>query len=74
VQYGTAQWAPANKFDFLYSVQQRKDVKCFTLLGHYARPATARHNEKGRQLRRPFVRYRVTSVITGSPVDRYGQP
>jgi len=27
-----------NEFD-IYSVQQRKDVKCFTLLGDYARPA-----------------------------------
>jgi len=35
----------ANKFDFLYSVQQRKDVKCLTLLVYYARPATARHRQ-----------------------------
>jgi hypothetical protein len=29
----------ANKFDFLYSVQQRKDMKCFTLLVYYGSPS-----------------------------------
>src|SRR5260370_39793468 len=35
----------ANRYDFLYSVQQRKDVKCLTLLVYYARPATAHHGQ-----------------------------
>jgi len=40
----------ANKFDFLYSVQQRKDVKCLTLLVYYARPATARTGTSAAQV------------------------
>jgi hypothetical protein len=37
VQYSAARSAPPTNSIF-YSVKQRKDVKCFTLLGDYARP------------------------------------